>query len=580
MSQQCDSFTLSGVPASAGVAIGRAFIYNKEIPPLTKRRIPANRVEAEVERFLGSVYQAGEEIRRTQRLVELEHGIDLGQIFGAQLTMLEDPEIRERTLARIRQRRYAAEYAFSLTLEETKRMFAIASIDNEYLRMRLSDVMDIENQVLISLAGGEGQALHSLRANTVIVGHDVLPSEAIQLGGRRVKGIVTDIGGATSHTSIIARSMGLPSVVGTGRASRAIQSGDVIIVDGDDGVVHVRPSLETLRHHKSRLRRQARRRNDLDQQRQLPAVTEDGVTIELMANVDVPDEVQRALEYGAGGVGMYRTEFLYLNYRLPDEQAQYEAYTQIIEALAPKPVVIRTVDMGGDKLSKGMDRPPEANPFLGWRGIRICLDMPDLFKTQLRALFRAARKGPVSILLPMISSLDEWHRTQAIIAETKADLCRERVEFEENCPVGIMVEVPSVALMVERFAREVDFFSIGTNDLTQYTLAVDRGTAQVSALYDPFHPSVLKLIQMVAASGDAHRVPVSICGEMGGDPLATPLLVGLGLRCLSLSPGLIPEVKAVIRSISAARARQIADTCLGLDTAREVRDFIKEQMSV
>ena len=577
MSQGGDYGTLSGVPASAGVAIGRAFIYNKEIPPLSKRRVAEHRVEDEIERFLKSLHQAGEEIRRTQRLVELEHGSDLGQIFGAQLTMLEDVEIRDRTLARIRQKRYSAEYAFSLTLQETKKMFE--SIDNEYLRMRLSDVMDIENQVLISLAGGEGQALHSQRANTVIVGHDVLPSEAIQLGGRRVKGIVTDIGGATSHTSIIARSMSLPSVVGTGRASREIKSGDVIIVDGDDGIVHVRPGLEILRHYKSRLRRQARRRRALAEQRQLPALTQDGQTIELMANVDVPAEVQQALEYGAGGVGMYRTEFLYLNYRLPDEEDQLKAYAKIVEALAPKPVVIRTVDLGGDKLSKGLDRLPEANPFLGWRGIRICLDMPDLFKTQLRALFRAALKGPVRILLPMLASLDEWQRAQAIIAETKSDLRRERVEFEENCPVGIMVEVPSVALMADRFAREVDFFSLGTNDLTQYTLAVDRGTALVSELYDPFHPAVLKMMQMVSATGDAHQVPVSICGEMGGDPLATPLLVGLGLRCLSLSPGLIPEVKAVIRSISTTRARAMADHCLALDTGRQVRDFVKESMS-
>ena len=567
---------IKGIAASPGIAIGRAFIYNKEVPPIGQRRIASHQVESEVERFLNSLNQAGEEIRRTQRLVEHEQGADLAQIFEAQLAMLEDPEVKEQTLTLIRQKNYSAERAFSVTLEQMKKIFE--SIENEYLRARLTDVMDIENQVLIRLAGGEVQALQALRANTIVVVHELLPSEIALLERRQVKGIVSDIGGATSHTSIIARSMRLPTVVGTENGSRTIRSGEQVIIDGNQGVVHLRPDREVIRRYSNQLRRQVRRERSLSERRDLPAVTMDGKEIELLANIDLPLEVQTAVNNGARGVGMYRTEFLYLGYRLPTEEEQLASYRQLVEAMAPYPSVLRTLDLGGDKMSNLLDAPPEANPFLGWRGIRICLDTPEMFKTQLRALLRAGHSGEVQILFPMISSLDELRRARALLEESKDELRAAGQDFAPDCKVGIMVEVPSVAILAEQFAAEVDFFSLGTNDLTQYTLAVDRGAAKVADLYDSFHPAVLKLIKTVADTGKKFDVPVSICGEMAGAPLATALLVGLGLDILSLSPGAIPEVKEVIRSISLVEAQRLSAHCLEAETGREVRALLEDTM--
>jgi phosphotransferase system enzyme I (PtsI) len=560
------------------VAIGRAFIRNEEVPDIPKRKIAPHQVEGEVERFLNTLHQVGEEIRRTQRLVEMEHGAELALIFEAQLFMLEDPEIKKQTIALIRERQCAADRAFSITLKQAKKMFE--QIENEYLRMRISDVMDIEQQVLIRLAGGELRALNALRSNTVVVAHDLLPSEAVQLGQRRVKGLVTDGGGATSHASIIARSLGLPTVVGTESASRQIASGDMVIVDGDEGVVHVHPTAQIQRSDRGQVQRQRQRQLDLSARRSLPARTRDEHEIALLANIDVPEEIQLALDNGARGVGMYRTELLYLGYRLPSEEEQVAVYARIVEALAPQPVVIRTVDLGGDKLSHVLESAPEANPFLGWRGIRICLDTPALFKAQLRAVLRAGIKGQAQLLLPMVSNLGEVRRARAMLNEVQDELRQGSVPFQESCKLGVMVEVPSVALQADAFAEEVDFFSLGTNDLTQYALAVDRGTPKVAELYDAYHPAVLRLIAMTVDSGRRHGVPVSICGELAGDPLAVPLLLGLGLENLSLSPGLIPEVKEVVRAIHLREAKNLAAACLELKTGAEVRQRLEKAVSL
>ena len=528
-----------------------------------------SRVEREVDRFLNALYQVGEEIRRTRRLVELEHGPDLARIFDVQLAMLEDEQIRDQTVTRIRQELSPAESAFSSTMAVHKRTFE--KIENEYLRARVGDVRDIEHQVLVRLAGGELGGLQSIRANTIVVARDLLPSEAVQLGRRLIKGLVTEQGAATSHTSIIARSLGLPTVVGAQTACSAIASGDNLVVDADEGVVHVRPKIDTLRYYKTALRRQRQRERDLRLRRDLPAVTLDGTEITLMANVDLPQEIEAAIDNGARGVGMFRTEFLYLGYRLPTEADQLNAYRQIAEAVAPWPAVIRTLDLGGDKLTHVLDTAHEANPFLGWRGIRICLDNLDLFKTQLRALLRAGVHGDVQILLPMVSDVEEIRRARDVIEETKAELQREGTAFGEACKVGIMIEVPSAAILVAQMAAEVDFLSLGTNDLTQYTLAVDRGSAKVAQLYDPLHPAVLRLIKAVADAGFGAGIPTSICGEMAGDPKAVLLLLGLGIRILSLSPGLIPEVKEVVRVLELDHARDVASRCLELESGSAVR---------
>ena len=531
-----------------------------------------SRVEREVDRFLNALYQVGEEIRRTRRLVELEHGPDLARIFDVQLAMLEDKQIKDQTVTRIRQELSPAESAFSSTMAVHKRTFE--KIENEYLRARVGDVRDIEHQVLVRLAGGELGGLQSIRANTIVVARDLLPSEAVQLGRRLIKGLVTEQGAATSHTSIIARSLGLPTVVGAQTACSSSASGDNLVVDADEGVVHVRPKIDTLRYYKTALRRQRQRERDLRLRRDLPAVTLDGTEITLMANVDLPQEIEAAIDNGARGVGMFRTEFLYLGYRLPTEADQLNAYRQIAEAVAPWPAVIRTLDLGGDKLTHVLDTAHEANPFLGWRGIRICLDNLDLFKTQLRALLRAGVHGDVQILLPMVSDVEEIRRARDVIEETKAELRREGTPFGEVCKVGIMIEVPSAAILVAQMAAEVDFLSLGTNDLTQYTLAVDRGSAKVAQLYDPLHPAVLRLIKAVADAGVRAGIPTSICGEMAGDPKAVLLLLGLGIRILSLSPGLIPEVKEVVRVLELDHARDVASRCLELESGSAARSHM------
>ena len=564
---------LRGISASRGIGIGTAFVHHVEAPSVSTRRISSSRVEPEVQRFLNAVRAVGDEIRRTRRMVEMEHGPDLAQIFDAQLAMLEDSQVKNKTVTCIRETQCTAERALTMTMARLKDAFA--NIENEYLKARVADIMDVEHQVLSRLAGGELQGLDSVRSNTIVIARDLLPSEAILLGRRFVKGLVTDAGGATTHASIIARSLGLPAVVGTANGSRTINSGDLVVVDGDGGVVHVRPDEGTLHHYRAEVRRHLRRERDLLSRADLPAVTLDGVEIDLMANIDLPSEIQAAVDNGAKGVGMYRTEFLFLGYELPTEEQQLASYSRIVREMAPRTVVIRTLDLGGDKLLHAVDSSPESNPFLGWRGIRLCLDRPDIFKSQLRAILRAAEGGDVQILLPMISDIDQVRQVRRILCETAAEL-ESAGQSAPDCKLGIMIEVPAAAIMADQFAPEVDFLSLGTNDLVQYTLAVDRGTAKVAGLYDQFHPAVLQLIKTVADSGCNNGIPVSICGEMAGDPVATPLLLGLGLTILSLSPGLIPEVKEVIRSIEMGPARQLARRCLGLRSGSEVRDALHD----
>jgi phosphoenolpyruvate-protein phosphotransferase (PTS system enzyme I) len=565
---------VEGVSAARGVAIGKAFLYSKDLPPITRSRVPADRVEAETERFLHVLRQVADEIRRTRRLVEIEHGADLAQIFEAQLAMVEDVEVRDQTLAQIRQKNYSAERAFSVTLERTKRMFE--KVENEYLRARLSDIIDIEHQVLVRLAGGELRALHALRSNTVVFAHDLLPSEAVQLERRLVKGLVTEVGGTTSHTSIIARSLGLPAVVGAGKILRQVRSHDLVIVDGDNGEVHLRPDAGAVRSYRNTLRRQRQRQRHLSDRRSLPAMTRDGYKVSIAANIDLPSEIDAAVKNGAGSVGMYRTEFLFLGYRLPNEDEQVAAYAKIIRAMDSAPVTIRTLDLGGDKLAHVLDTATEANPFLGWRGIRVCLDVPELFNTQLRAILRAGAgvSAAVRIMLPMVSDVDQVRQARRALEQAKEELAAEGVASAANPQLGIMVEVPAVALMVEQFAREVDFFSLGTNDLVQYSLAVDRGNAKVAGLYDSFHPAVLRLIAAVAAGSLAADVPLGVCGEMAGDPQAAVLLLGLGVESLSMSPGLIPEVKELVRQVDLDEVKALAARCLDMESGSQVREAL------
>jgi phosphotransferase system enzyme I (PtsI) len=566
----------TGVAASPGIAIGKAFTHAEVRPSIPQRRVSSARVHAERARFTDALVSVAESVGRTRDRVDIEHGPDLAQIFEAQLAMLADVEVRDRTLDIISERLWTAERAFAEIMAGLCAKFE--QIDNEYLRARVGDLRDIEQQVLTQLSGGALSGLQTLRSNTIIIARDLLPSEVAQLGRRLVMGLVIDVGGATSHTSIIARSLGLPTVVGTESAARGIKSGSRVIVDGDEGVVHALPSAPVLRYFRSERRRQLRRERELSERRSLPSVTVDDVKVQLCANIDLPQEIDLAISNGAEGVGMCRTEFLYLGQRLPDEQQQYEAYRSIVEAMAPQPVVIRTLDLGGDKLSHSIDSMPEANPMLGWRGIRICLDTPDLFKAQIKAILRAAVTGQARILLPMVSNLDEVKRARGFIVEAAAELAAAGVEHRADCDLGVMIEVPSAAITSRQFAEHVDFFSLGTNDLVQYTLAVDRGTARVADLYDPLHPAVLHLIKQVADSAQAADIPAGICGEMASDPEAAVILMGLGILQLSVSPTAIPELKEVIRAIRLDDATQLAAQALTLASGSQVRQIVQARI--
>ena len=566
----------TGVAASPGIAIGKAFTHAEVRPSIPQRRVSSARVHAERARFTDALVSVAESVGRTRDRVDIEHGPDLAQIFEAQLAMLADVEVRDRTLDIISERLWTAERAFAEIMAGLCAKFE--QIDNEYLRARVGDLRDIEQQVLTQLSGGALSGLQTLRSNTIIIARDLLPSEVAQLGRRLVMGLVIDVGGATSHTSIIARSLGLPTVVGTESAARGIKSGSRVIVDGDEGVVHALPSAPVLRYFRSERRRQLRRERELSERRSLPSVTVDDVKVQLCANIDLPQEIDLAISNGAEGVGMCRTEFLYLGQRLPDEQQQYEAYRSIVEAMAPQPVVIRTLDLGGDKLSHSIDSMPEANPMLGWRGIRICLDTPDLFKAQIKAILRAAVTGQARILLPMVSNLDEVKRARGFIVEAAAELAAAGVEHRADCDLGVMIEVPSAAITSRQFAEHVDFFSLGTNDLVQYTLAVDRGTARVADLYDPLHPAVLHLIKQVADSAQAADIPAGICGEMASDPEAAVILMGLGILQLSVSPTAIPELKEVIRAIRLDDATQLAAQALTLTSGSQVRQIVQARI--
>ncbi len=568
---------LRGIPASPGIGIGKAFLYRAESPPVVRRRVAPHLADSEEDRFLNALQMVGDEVLRTRHLVEIEHGDDLAQIFDAQLAMLEDEQVKDRTVEIIRREHLAAEPAFVQNMRSLQAAFE--DPDNDYLRARAADVRDIEHQVLMRLLGGGLHGLHSLRSNTIVVARDLLPSESVRLGRRLVKGLVLDQGGATYHAVIIARSLGLPSVVGTEVASRSIRSGDPLVVDGDEGSVHVLPGAERLRYYQSELRRQHRRERDLRTRRDLPATTRDGTEIDLMANVDLQQEVDVALENGAAGVGMFRTEFLFMDHRPPTEEEQLEIYRGAVEAMAPRPVVIRTFDLGGDKLTSSLGPVSERNPFLGLRGIRLCLDNPEFFKVQLRALLRAAAGADLRILIPMITTLNELRQTKNLIREAARELRERGLEHSADCKVGIMVEVPSTAITIDRFVPEVDFLSLGTNDLVQYTLAVDRTTPKVADLYDHYDPAVLRLIKDVADSGRRNGVTTSICGEMAGDPLAAVLLLGLGVETLSVSPGLIPELKEAVRSIAISRAREIAAHCLTLESGAAVRTCLEKAFS-
>ncbi|MCI0685273.1 MAG: phosphoenolpyruvate--protein phosphotransferase [Gemmataceae bacterium] len=572
-----------GIAVSPGVAIGPALVVDTEGYRIPERFIQPRQRTAEVKRLRAALAAAAKEALEKQEAINQKLGKKYGAIFAAHAMLIEDPELIREVEALIQDQRHTAEYAISRVIRRHAK--ALESLMSAQFSTRSSDLFDIEKAILRQLLGSQGEELKHLKEPVIVLAHDLTPSETAALDPKLVYAFATEAGGRASHTAIMAGVLEIPAVVGLGRFLTDLSGGDEIIVDGNRGVLIINPDEETRAHYEETRQTIGTFFRELGELRDKPAETKDGVRVLLMGNIEFPQEVQHCLERGADGIGLYRTEFLYLNTTAhPDESDHVEAYMTVLRSLGSKPVVIRTLDLGADKFSNRTDQQDERNPSLGLRSVRLCLRNLALFKTQLRAILRASAYGDVRIMFPMISTLYELRQCKMLLAEVKEDLEELNVPFNRKLPVGTMIEVPSAAVMARELAREVDFFSIGTNDLIQYTLAADRTNETVAGLYNAGDPAVLRLIATIvdaarpgSGNGPKHNVEVSVCGEMSGDPIYTLLLLGLGLRQLSVAPQNIPEIKKIVRTVTMDEAKEVAAAVLKLDTARDVNNYLRER---
>lgn len=561
---------LSGIPASPGITIGKATIVKSTH---TKMEDFAGRVEnpeIEVKRFEEAV--EGVKNRITTIKESMDSSSPAFSVFDFYQELLEDNSIINICKDKIKEGKTKAEAGIHATITDIIKNYSQS--DDRFFLERMQDLKDLTRLLIAEL---QNEDLDIIRGDEpqIIVAKNLAPSQTALFTRDKVLGFVTDAGGKTSHTAIMAKSLGIPAVVGTRTATLFIKDGDTVIIDGKEGLVIVNPSPPVLRKYKSKKKRYDKITKDLIEQSKLPAVTKDGYKVTLSCNIELAREVKQVKECGGEGIGLYRTEFLFLNRTdVPSEDEQFEIYKMVVEEMNPHPTVIRTIDLGGDKFMFYADTPKELNPFLGWRAIRFCLERTDIFKAQLRAILRASAFGDAKVMFPLVSDIHELRRAKMIVKEVKDELKKRRIKFNREIEVGIMVEVPSTAVLAHLFAKEVDFFSIGTNDLIQYTLAVDRVNERISYLYDPYHPAVLNLIHRVIDSAHKNRIWVGVCGEMAGDPISTLLLVGMGVDELSASPTNIPAVKYAIRSVEFSELREIALKALKMATAMEIKNYL------
>lgn len=560
---------IEGIGVSPGVAIGKAFLLGVNELKAPAKRIPPGKVKEEIRGLRVAIHKAKKEINS---LRENSRG-EVAGIFGAHLMMLEDPIFLRGIEEEVKEMGVSAAHIFGERIEEVIAHFE--KMDDEHFRGRVADIRDVGTRVMAHLLGAEREVLAHLKEEVIVLAHDLSPSDTVQMRKERVIGFVTDLGGRTSHTAIMARSLEIPAVVGTGRICGEVEPGDVVIVDGQKGRVILRPSPATLRKYRQVKAKFIRFEQTLSKLRDLPAVTPDGRRVELSANIEAPEEVEEIKRRGGFGAGLYRTEYFFMRDTLPGEDEQVAAYSQVVRSCKGCPVIIRTVDLGGDKFVSHFRVPREVNPFLGWRGIRLCLQNRDFFKIQLRAILRASACGRVGIMFPMVSGVEEIREAKEVLGQAREELRGEGTAFDEGIQVGIMVEVPSAVILADLLATEVDFFSIGTNDLTQYSLAVDRVNPNVSYLYEPLHPAILRLINQVVEAGHRARIWVGLCGEIGADPVATVALLGMGLDEISVSPIAIPQIKLVIRGTSYSLAQRVAKEVLEIPTPEGIRDYLE-----
>lgn len=566
-----------GIPASSGIGIGRAYMVDRRRLKIAKRRLQPNQLEEEVQRFDDALTISHRQLERVKQKLSEQPESDHYMIIEAHQLILRDEHLVQEVTRIIREEKINAEWALKRTVEHIKGVFD--SIEDDYFRERRSDVDFVGERVLRNLMGREVVPVKP-PPDAIVVAHDLAPADTTQLYRDTVAGLLTDAGGKTSHTAIIARAHEIPAVVGLEDITQVIETGDLLIVDGSMGMVIINPSNETVAEYRALARKEAIFGAALLRNRDLPSRTVDGEDIELVANIDRADEIKFAMDHGAAGVGLFRTEYLFMtgDGQIPDENTHFHSVCTVMQQLDGRMATIRTFDLGADKMARLVGMPKEANPALGLRSIRLCLtkSIRPLFKAQLRAFLRAAALGPVRIMFPMISGIEELREAMAVLDEAAHELTQEGIEHKRDIPIGIMIEMPSAALVADLLAREVDFFSIGTNDLIQYTLAVDRVNEHVSNLYQPLHPSLLRLMRMVVQAAHNEKISVSICGEMAGDPLTTPVLLGIGLRELSMNAVSIPEVKNIIRSLNMESVRSLGRQIIKLPTISDVRAAVQE----
>ncbi len=564
---------LKGIAVSPGVAISNAYVLGRQHFVIPTSMVDPELASEEIERVKAAVSNAAHNIERLRQQLGGTLAERYAGILDAHLAILTDERLMSEISGRIREEAFSAEHAVSRVLGEYARQ--LASVEDPYISQRAQDIFDIQQRLLNELTGNKEEPLRKLTSPVALIAHDLTPTETLSLDREKITGFATDAGGSTSHTAILAKALALPAVVGLGRATAAAAGGDTVVIDGNKGLLVINPDRGTLRRYRSSLDHIRVSDEALDEIRALPAETTDGRRISLHGNIELPEEIETAVRNGAAGIGLFRTEFLFLRSgKEPSEEEQFFAYLHAAEALGGSPLVIRTFDLGGEKMAASVKHPAERNPALGCRSIRFSFENPSIFKTQLRAILRASVHGNIHLLLPMISSVEEVRRAREFLNETRKELVSQGVRVPETVPVGIMVEVPSVAVAPEIFAPEADFFSIGTNDLIQYSVAAERVNEHVAALFTASHPSILRLLKGVVDAAERLGVPVNICGEMSADPLYTVLLVGMGFTQLSLNPPAIPRIKRIIRSISSRKARQIAQNALLMPTAREVTAYL------
>ena len=560
-----------GVGVSPGIARGRTHVVRDEIDDVSRYGIEAAQVPAEIARFESALMQTRGQILEMQQRIAEAIGAKDASVFDAHLLVVEDRTLIDEVLRKLESDHCNVEYVF----QEVAKRYAdtLSKINDPYLRERAVDIQDVTRRVIRNLQGKTPKPFLAVNEPHILVAHNLTPSDTATMDRHRVLGMATDLGSRTSHTAIMARSLEIPTVVGLHDISERLESGDEVLIDGYNGILITNPSAETLRHYDEFKAKKERVTEALTGLRETRSTTRDGRHIVLSANIELPNELPSVAENGAEGIGLYRTEFLYINRPdMPSEEEQHEIYRMVAQSVAPHPLIIRTFDLGGDKIADAVEADDELNPFLGCRAIRFCLDHPEIFKVQLRAILRASVSRNVKIMFPMISGIAELRRALAVLAECAKEMKAEGIPFDEDMQVGAMIEIPSAAISANTLAREIDFFSIGTNDLIQYAIAVDRVNESIAHLYEPTHPAVLRLLKMISDAAHANNIWVGVCGEMAGDIVFTPLLLGLGMDELSVSTSLVPRVKLAVQSLIVPECEALLQEALELETPAEILD--------